>query len=129
MLATLVGLTLTPERFAFGVDKVGVSDLVSLTENVPPYWAPNMQIWHRYVGNPAVPAEREVMKAKSPVQRTTEITKPLLVIQTTNDVRVRQDQSDTVVNAMRARGQPVEYLLLSGAGHLSGGSSCGRSGG
>lgn len=117
--ATLVGLTFTPERFACGVDTVGVSDLVSLTENVPPYWAPNMQIWHRYVGKPAVPAEREVMKAKSPVHRTAEITKPLLVIQTTNDVRVRQDQSDTVVSAMRARGQPVEYLLLSGAGHLS----------
>jgi len=117
--ATLVGLTFTPERFACGVDTVGVSDLVSLVENVPPYWAPNMQIWHRYVGNPAIPAEREMMKAKSPVHRTAAITKPLLVIQTTNDVRVRQDQSDTVVNAMRARGQPVEYLLLSGAGHLS----------
>ena len=117
--ATLVGLTFTPERFACGVDTVGVSDLVSLVENVPPYWEPNMQIWHRYVGNPAIPAEREAMKARSPVHRTAEITKPLLVIQTTNDVRVRQDQSDTVVNAMRARGQPVEYLLLSGAGHLS----------
>ncbi|MBP8272674.1 MAG: prolyl oligopeptidase family serine peptidase, partial [Sphaerotilus sp.] len=109
----------TPERFACGVDTVGVSDLVSLVENVPPYWEPNMQVWHRYVGNPAIPAEREVMKARSPVHRTAAITKPLLVIQTTNDVRVRQDQSDTVVNAMRARGQPVEYLLLSGAGHLS----------
>jgi acetyl esterase/lipase len=117
--ATLVGLTFTPERFACGVDTVGVSDLVSLVENVPPYWEPNMQIWHRYVGNPAIPEQRAVMKAKSPVHRTAEITKPLLVIQTTNDVRVRQDQSDTVVNAMRARGQPVEYLLLSGAGHRS----------
>ncbi|WP_310460837.1 prolyl oligopeptidase family serine peptidase [Sphaerotilus sp.] len=117
--ATLVGLTFTPERFACGVDTVGVSDLVSLVENVPPYWEPNMQIWHRYVGNPAVPSEREVMKAKSPVHRTAAITKPLLVIQTTNDVRVRQDQSDMVVNAMQAREQPVDYLLLSGAGHLS----------
>jgi dipeptidyl aminopeptidase/acylaminoacyl peptidase len=38
--ATLVGMTLTPKKFACGVDIVGPSNLVTLLETIPPYWKP-----------------------------------------------------------------------------------------
>ena len=38
--ATLAGLTFTPEMFACGVDIVGPSNLETLLETIPPYWAP-----------------------------------------------------------------------------------------
>jgi dipeptidyl aminopeptidase/acylaminoacyl peptidase len=37
--ATLVGLTFTPEVFCCGVSIVGISNLVTLLENMPAYWA------------------------------------------------------------------------------------------
>ena len=42
--ATLVGLTFTPDVFACGVDIVGPSSLVTLLNNVPPYWMPMMPL-------------------------------------------------------------------------------------
>ena len=42
--ATLVGLTFTPETFACGVDIVGPSNLVTLIESFPPYWAPILEL-------------------------------------------------------------------------------------
>jgi dipeptidyl aminopeptidase/acylaminoacyl peptidase len=36
--ATLVGMNMTPDQFACGIYLVGVSDLASLVEDVPPYW-------------------------------------------------------------------------------------------
>ena len=49
-LPTVVGMTMTPGKFACGVDNVGVSDLATLLEDFPPYWKPSMHLWHRYVG-------------------------------------------------------------------------------
>ncbi len=118
--ATLVGLSFTPRRFACGVDIVGMSDLVSLVENAPPYWELGLPRWHRFVGNPAVPAQRARMLERSPLTRVDALERPLLVVHGANDVRVRRDQSDRLVEALRARGRPVEYLLVEGAGHVGG---------
>lgn len=116
--AALVGLSFTPQAFACGVDIVGVSNLVSLVENFPPYWESSLGQWHRFVGNPADPVQRRLMMDKSPISRVSDIERPLLVIQTRNDVRVRQEQSDQMVQALRAQGKPVDYLLLDNAGHM-----------
>jgi dipeptidyl aminopeptidase/acylaminoacyl peptidase len=43
--ATLVGLTFTPDVFAAGVDIVGPSDLVTLLNTIPPYWAPQIELF------------------------------------------------------------------------------------
>ena len=49
--ATLVGLTFTPDVFACGVDIVGPSSLVTLLQNVPPYWMPFMPMIKERVGD------------------------------------------------------------------------------
>jgi len=115
--ATLVGMTLTPGTFACGIDIVGPADLETLTRNMPPYWRPFMRRWRRYVGDPDDPADQARMRARSPLYFADRVQGPLLIVQGTNDVRVRQDQSERMVAALRAAGKPVDYLLLSGEGH------------
>ena len=45
------------------------------------------------------------------------ITAPLLVIHGANDIRVLRQDSDEVVNGLRALGRPVEYLSFPDEGH------------
>lgn len=115
--ATLVGLTFTPERFACGIDLVGPSNLISLTETVPAYWKHWMPFWYRYVGNPQNPGDREEMRARSPLFKVDAVTKPLLIAQGANDPRVKQQESDQMVEALRKAGKDVEYMLFADEGH------------
>ncbi len=116
--ATLVGLSFTPDVFACGVDGVGPSNLVTLVESFPPYWRPRLVArWYPFVGDPADPADRADMLARSPITRADRIRAPLLVGQGANDPRVTQKESDSIVAALRGRGVPVEYLVFPDEGH------------
>jgi len=42
---------------------------------------------------------------------------PLMVVQGANDPRVKQAESDQIVQAYRERGQAVEYLVAADEGH------------
>jgi dipeptidyl aminopeptidase/acylaminoacyl peptidase len=115
--AALSGLAFTPEVFVAGVDRVGVADMVSLRTDMPPYWQPYAGMLSRFYGDPADPRERRTMVERSPLSRVDAIRAPLLVIHGANDVRVRRDHSDRIVQALRARNRNVEYLLFSDEGH------------
>jgi dipeptidyl aminopeptidase/acylaminoacyl peptidase len=115
--AALVGLTMTPERFACGVSLAGPSDLASLIESFPPYWKNELAGWHDYVGNPAIPQDREQMNRISPLYYADRIQRPVLIVQGMNDVRVRPDQSERMVAALRQAGKAVEYVAVPEMGH------------
>ncbi|CAM5417222.1 Peptidase S9 prolyl oligopeptidase active site domain protein OS=Tsukamurella paurometabola (strain ATCC 8368 / DSM / CCUG 35730 / CIP 100753 / JCM 10117/ KCTC 9821 / NBRC 16120 / NCIMB 702349 / NCTC 13040) OX=521096 GN=Tpau_1353 PE=4 SV=1 [Tsukamurella paurometabola] len=116
--ATLVGVTSTPDYFAAAVDYVGVSSLVKFMEDLPPFVRPHLQnSWITYAGDPDVPEQRADMLARSPIEKVDEIRTPLLVLQGANDVRVRQTESDAIVESLRARGVPVEYFVAQDEGH------------
>ena len=115
--ATLVGLTFTPDIFACGVDVFGVSNLVTFTQSVPKYWKNRMPYWYKYVGNPNDPEDRRRMKAQSPLFRVDQIKRPLLIVQGANDARVKQQESDQIVTAMREAGKAVEYIIFQNEGH------------
>ncbi len=113
--ATLVGLTFTPDVFAAGVDIVGPSNIMTLLRSIPPYWEPiKAQMYHR-IGN--LETEEEFLKSRSPLFFIERIQKPLLIGQGANDPRVKQAESDQIVDAMRQAGKPVEYALYPDEGH------------
>ncbi|TFV56132.1 S9 family peptidase [Mycobacterium sp. PS03-16] len=116
--ATLVGVTFTPDVFAAAVDYVGISDLANFMRTLPPIARPHLaNNWHTYVGDPDDPQQLADMMARSPITRVDQIRTPLLTIQGANDVRVVQAESDNLVNALRARGVEVEYLVQTTEGH------------
>src|SRR5690606_10946733 len=54
---------------------------------------------------------------RSPLTHVDAISKPLLIGQGANDPRVKQDESDQIVNAMTAKDIPVTYVLFPDEGH------------
>jgi len=115
--ATLAGLAFTPEKFACGVDIVGPSNLETLLGTIPPYWAPLVKIFHERMGDPNTEEGLALLKAASPLYKANQIMKPLLILQGANDPRVKQDESDQIVGAMKEAGIPVTYVLYPDEGH------------
>jgi dipeptidyl aminopeptidase/acylaminoacyl peptidase len=113
--ATLVGLTFTPDVFCCGIDIVGPSNLITLLKTLPPYWKPMQTIMDIRLGK--LETEEEFLKSRSPLFKADQIKKPLLIAQGANDPRVKQAESDQIVNAMRQKHIPVEYLLFPDEGH------------
>ena len=116
--AALVGVTFTPDVFAAAVDIFGVSDLASFLRSQPEFVRPALASnWFRWVGDPADPQQEADMLARSPISRVDQVRTPLLIAQGANDARVAQAESDNMVQALRARGVPVEYMLMADEGH------------
>ena len=115
--ATLVGMTFTPETFACGVDIVGPSNLVTLLESIPPYWEPQVDLFASRVGDHRTEEGREFLQQRSPLARVDNIRRPLLIGQGANDPRVKQSESDQIVQAMREKEIPVTYVLYPDEGH------------
>jgi dipeptidyl aminopeptidase/acylaminoacyl peptidase len=115
--STLVGLTFTPEKFACGVDIVGPSNLITLLNSIPPYWAPMIEMFTTRVGDHRTPEGQSLLRDRSPLTFVDRIKKPLLIGQGANDPRVKQAESDQIVQAMTAKKIPVTYVLYSDEGH------------
>jgi len=113
--AALVGAAFTPDVFRCAVDIVGPSNLKTLLETVPPYWAPMIAQLYRRVGNPETDAE--FLWSRSPLSRARDIRIPLLIAQGANDPRVKQAESEQIVAALTEAGIEHEYLLFPDEGH------------
>lgn len=113
--ATLAALAFTPEEFCCGVDVVGPSNLITLMQTLPPYWNPMKAQMDLRIG--CLETEPDFLRECSPLFKASQITKPLLIAQGANDPRVKQAESDQIVDAMRANNLPVEYLLFPDEGH------------
>jgi dipeptidyl aminopeptidase/acylaminoacyl peptidase len=115
--ATLVGLTFTPDRFACGVDICGPSNLNTLLDALPPYWAAYKPIFQKHVGDPTTEEGRRLLHDRSPLFKVDAIKKPLLIVHGANDPRAKRAESDQIVNAMAKKGIPVTYILFPDEGH------------
>ena len=67
--------------------------------------------------NPTTKEGLALLKARSPITHVDKIVKPLLIGQGANDPRVKQAESDQIVDAMRKRDIPVTYVLYPDEGH------------
>ena len=115
--ATLAGLTVTPDKFACGVDIVGPSNLFTLLQTIPPYWEAIKRQFYQRMGDPTTDQGRAVLQAASPLTYVDRIKRPLLIGQGANDPRVNKRESDQIVAAMKAKNIPVTYILFPDEGH------------
>jgi dipeptidyl aminopeptidase/acylaminoacyl peptidase len=115
--ATLVGLTRTPETFACGVDIVGSSNLKTLVESIPPYWQSMIEVFANRMGDHRTEEGRALLRERSPLTYADRIRRPLLIAQGANDPRVKQAESDQIVQAMQEKAIPVTYVLYTDEGH------------
>ncbi len=115
--ATLVGLSFTPEVFRCGVSLVGISNLITLLENMPPYWHAFAAMMYGRYHDPRTEEGRAWLWSRSPLSRVDAIVRPLLIGHGQNDVRCTLAESDQIVAAMRERGLPVRYLVYTDEGH------------
>lgn len=113
--ATLAGLAFTPHLYACGVDYVGVSNLFTFMQTIPPYWKPMLEMMYEQVGDPE--KDREQLAATSPALHADAIRVPLFIAQGANDPRVNKAESDQMIEALRARGIEVEYMVKDNEGH------------
>ncbi|MCB0514924.1 MAG: S9 family peptidase [Chitinophagales bacterium] len=113
--ATLAGLAFTPELYACGIDYVGVSNMFTFMNTIPPYWEPFRDMFYEMVGDPE--KDKAMLEAVSPVMHAENINVPLLIAQGAKDPRVNVAESDQMVEAMRQRGIEVEYIVKENEGH------------
>lgn len=112
---TAAALTFHPEEFEVGINIFGVTNWVRTLQSIPDWWAAFREALYDEMGDPATDAERH--RAISPLFHAENVTKPMLVIQGANDPRVLQVESDELVEAIRANGVHVEYVLFPDEGH------------
>jgi len=113
--ATLAGITITPHLYACGVDIVGPSHVKTLFQSIPPYWTPMKKQLILRIGD--VENDEELNRRISPLFHVDNIRVPLIIGQGANDPRVKQAESDQIVQALREKNLPYEYIIYTDEGH------------
>jgi len=113
--AVLEGLVKDPTLYAAGVDYVGVSNLFTFLQTIPPYWKPFLEMTYEMVGHPD--KDKAWFQEHSPALNADKIQTPLFVAQGAKDPRVNIDESNQIVEALRQRGILVEYMVKENEGH------------
>ncbi|MBV8542214.1 MAG: S9 family peptidase [Pseudonocardiales bacterium] len=109
---TLAALARDDTPFAAGADLFGVADLEALA-------AETHKFESRYLDGliGPYPQRRDVYVERSPIHHVEKLTRPLIVLQGMQDEVVPPNQSEMIVDALRARKVPVAYLLFDGEQH------------
>ena len=115
--AALAGVAFTPDVYAAAVSIVGPSNLLTLLDSIPPYWAAGRKMFYERMGDPTTPEGKKQLEQQSPLFSAGKIKTPLFVVQGANDPRVKKAESDQIVVALRDRKFPVEYMVAPDEGH------------
>jgi dipeptidyl aminopeptidase/acylaminoacyl peptidase len=113
--AALAGAVFTPDLYCCAVDIVGPSNVITLIQTIPPYWSAMLEMYYNRVGNPDT--DKEFLESISPLFFVDAIKIPILIAQGANDPRVKQAESEQIVEAMKKKGIKYEYLLFPDEGH------------
>jgi dipeptidyl aminopeptidase/acylaminoacyl peptidase len=115
--ASFVAATFTPDVFCCAIPVVGITNVQTLLENMPPYWAGFAEYMYRSYGDPRTEEGRKLLAERSPIHKVDNIEKPMLIFHGANDVRCKITESDTIVAAMQAKAIPVTYVVYPDEGH------------
>ena len=95
--------------FKAGASHYGVSDLIALDEDTHKFES-------RYTFG-LVGQSRDLYIARSPIHHTEKLNAPVIFFQGLDDKIVPPNQSEMMVNALRAKGLPVAYVTFEGEQH------------
>jgi dipeptidyl aminopeptidase/acylaminoacyl peptidase len=109
---TLAALARADTPFAAGADYYGLADLEVIARETHKFES-------RYLDRliAPYPEGREVYRERSPIHHVDAFARPLIVIQGLEDEVVPPNQSEMIVEALRAKGMPVAYLPFEGEQH------------
>jgi len=108
----MAGLTEYPDLFAAGANLFGVVNFETFFKHTEPWMAAISTIEY---GDPATQAD--LLRRLSPIHRVDRVVAPTLVLHGANDTNVPVVEAEQVVESLRSRGVPVEYVLFPDEGH------------
>jgi dipeptidyl aminopeptidase/acylaminoacyl peptidase len=108
----MAGVTEYPEMFAAGADLFGVINFDTFFKNTQPWMAAISTVEY---GDPAT--QPQMLYDLSPIHKVDRVKTPLIVLHGANDTNVPVVEAEQVVNSLKQRGIPVEYILFPDEGH------------
>jgi dipeptidyl aminopeptidase/acylaminoacyl peptidase len=108
----LAGLVFQPERWAAGVDIVGISSLVTFLENT--------SVWRRAFREReygSLERDREFLESASPINSVDRLRAPLFIIHGANDPRVPVSEAEQIHRVLADKGVRCELLVYPDEGH------------
>ncbi len=109
---TLAQATMNPDLWAAAVDIVGIANWSTFFKNTGA-WRRS----HRAAEYGDPDKDPEFMASISPINHVEKIRAPLFVIAGANDPRVPKNEADQIVERVKAKGVPVEYISFPDEGH------------
>jgi dipeptidyl aminopeptidase/acylaminoacyl peptidase len=108
----LAGLTEFPDRFAAGADISGIVNFESFLANTQPWMAVISKIKY---GNPKT--DLEMLRRLSPIHKLERLIAPTIILHGANDTNVPVSEAEQVVESLKRRGVPFEYIVFPDEGH------------
>jgi dipeptidyl aminopeptidase/acylaminoacyl peptidase len=108
----MAGLTEYPDLFAAGANLFGIVNFETFFKNTQPWMAAISKVEY---GNPET--EAELLKKLSPIHRLERLKTPTIVLHGANDTNVPVIEAEQVVENLKRRNIPVEYVLFPDEGH------------
>ncbi|HEY6050270.1 MAG TPA: S9 family peptidase, partial [Thermoanaerobaculia bacterium] len=108
----LAGLTEYPQLFAAGADLFGVVNFETFFKHTEPWMAAISKVEY---GDPD--KEADMLRRLSPIHKVDRVTAPTIVLHGANDTNVPVVEAEQVVESLKKRNVPVEYVLFPDEGH------------
>ncbi len=108
----LAGLAFQPERWAAGVDIVGISDLVTFLQNTSAW---RRAFREREYGS--LQHDRAVLEAASPINHVESMQAPLFIVHGANDPRVPLSEAEQIHEILTRRQVRCELRVYDDEGH------------
>lgn len=109
---TMAGITEYPDLFAAGVDLFGIVNFMTFFQHTQPWMAAISTVEY---GDPAT--QKEMLDRLSPIYKLDRIKAATMVQHGANDTNVPVIEAEQIVNSLKQRGVPVEYVLFPDEGH------------
>jgi dipeptidyl aminopeptidase/acylaminoacyl peptidase len=109
---TMAGLTEYPDLFAAGADLFGVVNFETFFAHTEPWMAAISTVEY---GDPKT--QLAMLRALSPIHKLDRVKAPTLVLHGANDTNVPVVEAEQVVETLKKRGVPVQYVLFPDEGH------------